>query len=386
METADATSSLHSAVNSLLECSICLETYEDPRNLPCGHTFCLRCIQANANRTCALCNRPWSLPIGGLQGLPKNFVLDSFISTLPSVKKNAFQTSHSVNCRDPICAVCSKICVEDADNDDGGTASDEQSRILVCLEHSEEEVVMYCTQCQQCVCQTCILTSHVSHSSISLDEADQHLTEYIKKSVNELEKLATRYKKKMKRTTKIMNGLDKERRTISDVINSFMNDVKKTLEETLEKLKAEVDQSRTAAIELINESTEEEKQRLAAIKSEAEEKLKRVQRLVQQHENHLSISLSAVDRAKFILSKSFNEHSALKYVGDINNTQLADVSKWQNDVTKWLQQAAPAVKVPNLTRQNENYILAGQDLATPGPDLTAPDQQSVKYINLYRVF
>ena len=137
---------------------------------------------------------------------------------------------------------------------------------------------------------------------------------------------------------------------------------------------------------MINESTEEEKQRLAAIKSEAEEKLKRVQRLVQQHENHLSISLSAVDRAKFILSKSFNEHSALKYVGDINNTQLADVSKWQNDVTKWLQQAAPAVKVPNLTKQNENYILAGQDLATPGPDLTAPDQQSVKYINLYRVF
>eukprot|EP00061_Rhincodon_typus_P003060 g19181.t1 len=30
-----------------LSCSICLEVFTEPVNLPCGHTFCLRCIDKN---------------------------------------------------------------------------------------------------------------------------------------------------------------------------------------------------------------------------------------------------------------------------------------------------------------------------------------------------
>ena len=374
METVGATSSLHSAVNSLLECTICLDTYEDPRILPCGHTFCFRCIQANIHRICALCNRPWSLPISGLQGLPKNYVLDSFISSLPSVTNSTIQTSS-------ISDDCSKNNAKESDPTIDGNAIGGQSKSLECLEHSGEEVIMFCIHCQQCICQTCISTSHVNHSSISLQEADQHLTDYIKKSADALEKLASRYRKKMQEATLIMSELEKQHRTIGNVTNNFMNDVKQTLEATLQTIVANLDESRIKAIELINESTLQEKHRLAEIKSEAEDKLKRIQQLVQQHESYLSLALSTNDKVEFILSRSFRDQLSLKHVSDISSTQLTDVSKWQGDVTNWLQVITSAMLVPILVRQEiENN--SSTDSATQV--VVTDDQETLNFVNYFK--
>ena len=32
-------------LKSLLECLICLETFDDPRTLPCLHSFCKKCLE-----------------------------------------------------------------------------------------------------------------------------------------------------------------------------------------------------------------------------------------------------------------------------------------------------------------------------------------------------
>ena len=63
-------------------CGVCLEFYKDPRSLPCGHTFCFRCIcgwHKGASLVCPLC---MSEALGTPTALPKNFtvqeVLDSF--------------------------------------------------------------------------------------------------------------------------------------------------------------------------------------------------------------------------------------------------------------------------------------------------------------------
>ena len=32
-------------LKSLLECPICLETFDDPRTLPCLHSFCMKCLE-----------------------------------------------------------------------------------------------------------------------------------------------------------------------------------------------------------------------------------------------------------------------------------------------------------------------------------------------------
>ena len=97
------------AVNSLMECSICLQVFKDHRILPCGLTFCLPCIQKTNNRLCPLCKREWTLPTRDMRSLPKNIIVENFIRSLPSVVGNdSYGTVKyfCTACWDPSCEEC----------------------------------------------------------------------------------------------------------------------------------------------------------------------------------------------------------------------------------------------------------------------------------------
>ncbi|XP_013381058.1 tripartite motif-containing protein 2-like [Lingula anatina] len=67
---------------NILTCSICRDEFEDPRVLPCFHTFCYGCICDHATRTltpnrtfmCPVCREEIQFPASGLHQLKKNFV------------------------------------------------------------------------------------------------------------------------------------------------------------------------------------------------------------------------------------------------------------------------------------------------------------------------
>uniref|UniRef100_A0A672RN37 Uncharacterized protein n=1 Tax=Sinocyclocheilus grahami TaxID=75366 RepID=A0A672RN37_SINGR len=73
-----------------LSCAICLQLYRDPVALPCGHNYCLGCIQNAASaedpkslRRCPECREEYDSP----EALPKNFKLSSIVDGfLPAVK------------------------------------------------------------------------------------------------------------------------------------------------------------------------------------------------------------------------------------------------------------------------------------------------------------
>jgi len=59
-----------------MECSICTEVFTDPRVLPCGHIFCIHCLQSyckdkQPSKPCPLCRREFTIPDNGIPGLPK---------------------------------------------------------------------------------------------------------------------------------------------------------------------------------------------------------------------------------------------------------------------------------------------------------------------------
>uniref|UniRef100_A0A671L2L8 E3 ubiquitin/ISG15 ligase TRIM25-like n=1 Tax=Sinocyclocheilus anshuiensis TaxID=1608454 RepID=A0A671L2L8_9TELE len=65
-----------------LSCAICLQLYRDPVALPCGHNYCLGCIQNAAStedpkslRRCPECREEYGSP----EVLPKNFKLSSIV-------------------------------------------------------------------------------------------------------------------------------------------------------------------------------------------------------------------------------------------------------------------------------------------------------------------
>uniref|UniRef100_A0A673IBA5 Tripartite motif containing 107 n=1 Tax=Sinocyclocheilus rhinocerous TaxID=307959 RepID=A0A673IBA5_9TELE len=65
-----------------LSCAICLQLFRDPVALPCGHNYCLGCIQNAASaedpkslRRCPECREEYGSP----EALPKNFKLSSIV-------------------------------------------------------------------------------------------------------------------------------------------------------------------------------------------------------------------------------------------------------------------------------------------------------------------
>ncbi|NWI63262.1 TRI59 protein, partial [Todus mexicanus] len=74
-----------------LTCSICFSILEDPRVLPCAHTFCRSCLEGlietnfgvwrspRAPLKCPNCRRVVEIPTAGIESLPVNFALQGIL-------------------------------------------------------------------------------------------------------------------------------------------------------------------------------------------------------------------------------------------------------------------------------------------------------------------
>ena len=87
MATSSETSIIANLHSSLLECSICLEEMTKPKILPCGHSFCLTCLNRTADRNnkkvlCAICRKKHRLPKFGVKGFPNNFTLVALLDSM----------------------------------------------------------------------------------------------------------------------------------------------------------------------------------------------------------------------------------------------------------------------------------------------------------------
>ena len=63
-------------------CGVCSKPYNDPRILPCLHSFCQQCLHHEIEKSgsqqvfkCPTCERSTSIPVGGASGLPQNLHL-----------------------------------------------------------------------------------------------------------------------------------------------------------------------------------------------------------------------------------------------------------------------------------------------------------------------
>ena len=63
-------------------CGVCSKSYNDPRTLPCLHSFCQQCLYHEIEKSgsqqefkCPTCEQNINIPVGGASGLPQNLYL-----------------------------------------------------------------------------------------------------------------------------------------------------------------------------------------------------------------------------------------------------------------------------------------------------------------------
>src|ERR1044072_5282901 len=74
---------------AITECPICLESFKQPKGLPCLHTFCLQCLERygddeipGGKLACPLCRQEFIIPLGGFHRLPGNFFIEQLVEHL----------------------------------------------------------------------------------------------------------------------------------------------------------------------------------------------------------------------------------------------------------------------------------------------------------------
>jgi len=188
---------------------MCQKTFDDPRTLPCLHSFCLGCLEAqeftakskSSDLRCHQCSAPFTLPgLSGVTLFSCNTFIDSLVKSAKAhegdinrvvkcegCKGDENATVHCVDCDEyfgPNCAAAhmnmkisskhQQIPLEEAL---AGNAA--VKRIPRCQEHIGMEINTYCKTCNDAVCAMCAVEKHSGHTFCPLSQVTGPLQDQI---------------------------------------------------------------------------------------------------------------------------------------------------------------------------------------------------------------
>lgn len=211
-----AESTLEKGLKEKLTCPLCERLYRQPKTLPCFHSFCFDCLKELQRGTklfqklrCPVCNYGLYLEDRvALQALPSPYFISSLQNVLDcgqdevellcaSCDRHTSATSFCFDCK---CLVCQE-CIEVHDHMkpmrlhrilELRNIHSKDLRELVqgmrnCTQksHENEQLVFFCNDCGECICEKCQTGIHELHRLNKLNDAklqtDQEINSYIDK-------------------------------------------------------------------------------------------------------------------------------------------------------------------------------------------------------------
>ncbi|XP_015811526.3 tripartite motif-containing protein 16 [Nothobranchius furzeri] len=269
-------------------CSICLDLLKDPVAIPCGHSFCMNCIEAHWDgedqrgiHSCPQCRETFTQrPV-----LKKNFMLAALVDQL---KKTGLQAAHADHCyagpEDVACDFCSgrkrkatKSCLfclasycEKHLQPHYDSAPLKKHKLVepfknlqenICSLH-DEVMKMFCRTDQKYICYLCSVEEHKGHDTVSAVSA----TEWQR----ELEV----------RREEIQQGIqdrEKDVKLLQQEVEAINHSADKTVEDSEEMF--------TQLIRLIHKRSSDVKQQ---IRSQQETEVSRVKELQEKLEQEIT--------------------------------------------------------------------------------------------------
>ena len=112
-----------------MTCGVCSKPYNDPRILPCLHSFCLQCLHHEIEKSgsqqmfqCPICEQNTSIPVGGASVLPQNLHLGFEVEVAGYMSKMVSN---------------SEVCCDE------------------CVDGRNGLAVVFCCMCHQFLCKHC---------------------------------------------------------------------------------------------------------------------------------------------------------------------------------------------------------------------------------------
>ncbi|XP_071826906.1 uncharacterized protein [Apostichopus japonicus] len=291
--------------DKFFECSICLDLFKEPKQLPCLHRFCKQCLEPLLEEQavtfeCPLCKDVCKVPNNRIDGFKTDFHMKSMLQFIQLQKtfenkeerecigceEKLKVTAYCFMCNGFLCVKCyqfhltKKMFVKHhkhllALNDlEGKSLTQEKLASLMeaprCHVHPEHMAQLCCCTCGNLpVCVTCTYDEHKGHELRDVRKVANDEREYLKEILEEL----------VKRKATVFNFTDKINRVNNDVLcivaetkakwKKQYKDQTRELQNEKEKQKREFNRFKT----VLEEST---RNKMKELETEMEEKIREI--------------------------------------------------------------------------------------------------------------
>ena len=258
---------LPATLEDMIKCSICLLPYDDPRSLPCLHSFCSICLQnchikaaiaikwerRVTNLPCPICRTQFKVPQKGMDGLPKNFFINQLSELcmmkraevnnlqcelclggdkmLLSIEAMSSATIFCLECDKKMCDSCHESHKKNRflrdhhlEKIEGPESIDKiktKFDEVWCEKHEIEKATLYCFSCGDTICLTCLDECHSGHECMSLSKAAQMIRSQMMDQVEVVTQFSDN-------TSVQMAAIREQKRVVSKKLNGIRTSIKKS--------------------------------------------------------------------------------------------------------------------------------------------------------------
>ena len=336
-----------------VSCLVCSDIYNDPKHLPCLHSFCLHClkqwhIKSRGGDTirCPNCQAVSRVPESGdLKDLPTSFYLNGLIDVLAirecrssqvrcgNCEKKSSETSYCFHCCIFHCQECVTahnimrsnkdhrvLALKDFQDKD---YEDVLKRPVFCAKqrHEKEELKYFCKNCEMAVCQSCVLMDHPGH-------ALEHIEDEAERQKIELKSMIETQRRNLQAKMNAVSKLDQDYVKIIQQGEEVKRDVQRTVDNLIAKIEAKK-QTIFAAVE---DQTSKSLENLTTQKTEIE--------------NQIEVIKSSLNKANKVLTRSTN--AEVVQVKKSLEAILEEVDQTTKPTERDLKDFPTLVFVPNL--------------------------------------
>ena len=226
------------------ECPLCLDTVNNPKTLPCIHSFCLECLDKHANFArrqlqatikCPVCQTSFQIPEGdSFKNLPTSYHLNRLVDVLAlkdsgtqaqkccSCDENNTASSYCFVCQIFLCTVCfeahqrlkttrghrnvviEKLKVQDV--------QELIHRPAMCSQqyHENQPLEFYCEECKVLICHKCSVVGHNRHTMTDTQKAAQVQKMQMKDVLKKVKAETVIYENEIRKQTELMDKTKNE--------------------------------------------------------------------------------------------------------------------------------------------------------------------------------
>ncbi|CAH3152825.1 unnamed protein product [Pocillopora meandrina] len=297
-------------------CSICLDTYTEPKTISCLHTFCCKCLEKHAIMSqrqgkfrCPECHAEIDLPEGNrFDHLPISFFhksLSSLLAVRQSGNASSIACSHcrKTNSQMYYCFDCGRFMCLDCFNAHQLLIATFEGHKVTPVEdfkeedyeallkrqpfcpqqfHEKEVTRFFCSQCQVCICPICIVTDHQNYIAVLFDKAAH----------DEKENIMSGAKIIKEKETQLCQVIKEFEETISELDRNFAT-AKREVSRTAEQMIANIRQREREAIVSLETTRMSRLEKINAAKQEVKSLVKQISQAAEFAENLVQRSSSS---------------------------------------------------------------------------------------------